>query len=83
MGSSLWSIGGLHDQGWKEREIYGKVRYMNERGCRRKFDVDAYIRMYKGKKLPGAGKQSKPTSKRPREDTDPSDLPPPKVEKKE
>ncbi|MDY7000287.1 MAG: deoxyribodipyrimidine photo-lyase [Thermodesulfobacteriota bacterium] len=40
----LWSVGGLHDQGWKERPIFGKIRYMNERGCRRKFDVDAYIK---------------------------------------
>ena len=25
----MWSIVGLHDQGWKEREIFGKIRYMN------------------------------------------------------
>lgn len=30
-------------QGWSEREIFGKIRYMNEKGCRRKFKVDAYI----------------------------------------
>lgn len=23
-----WSIMGLHDQGWKEREVFGKIRYM-------------------------------------------------------
>lgn len=35
---------GLHVlQGWSEREIFGKIRYMNEKGCRRKFKVDAYI----------------------------------------
>ncbi|QLA18811.1 deoxyribodipyrimidine photolyase [Desulfolutivibrio sulfoxidireducens] len=39
----LWSVGGLHDRPWRERPVYGQVRYMNERGCRRKFDVDAYI----------------------------------------
>ncbi|NMC48913.1 MAG: deoxyribodipyrimidine photo-lyase [Desulfovibrio sp.] len=39
----LWSVGGLHDRPWSERPVYGQVRYMNERGCRRKFDVDAYI----------------------------------------
>ncbi|MDC7225482.1 MAG: deoxyribodipyrimidine photo-lyase, partial [Spirochaetales bacterium] len=38
-----WAIGGLHDRAWSERSVYGKVRYMNERGCRRKFDVDQYI----------------------------------------
>ncbi|MBJ7458079.1 MAG: deoxyribodipyrimidine photo-lyase [Thermoleophilaceae bacterium] len=39
-----WSIGGVHDRPWKERAVYGKIRYMNENGARRKFDVDAYIR---------------------------------------
>ena len=34
---------GLHDRPWKEREIFGKVRYMNANGLKRKFDIDAYI----------------------------------------
>jgi len=38
-----WSIGGLHDRAWKERAIYGKVRYMSYSGAKRKFDVQAYI----------------------------------------
>ncbi len=38
-----WSIGGVHDRAWTERKVFGKIRYMNESGCRRKFDVDAYI----------------------------------------
>ena len=38
-----WAIAGLHDNGWKEREIFGKVRYMNLKGCKRKFDVQSYI----------------------------------------
>lgn len=38
-----WSIGGLHDRPWPERPVFGKIRYMNEHGCRRKFDVDAYV----------------------------------------
>jgi deoxyribodipyrimidine photo-lyase len=38
-----WSIGGVHDRAWKERPVYGKIRYMNENGCRRKFDVESYI----------------------------------------
>jgi deoxyribodipyrimidine photo-lyase len=33
----------LFTQGWKERPIFGKIRYMNYAGCKRKFDVDAYI----------------------------------------
>ncbi len=40
---ALWSIAGLHDRAWKGRAVYGTVRYMNERGCRRKFNVDEYI----------------------------------------
>jgi deoxyribodipyrimidine photo-lyase len=39
-----WSIGGLHDRAWKEREIFGKVRYMSYNGSKAKFNVMAYIR---------------------------------------
>ena len=39
-----WSIGGVHDRAWRERPVLGKIRYMNEAGCRRKFDVEGYIR---------------------------------------
>lgn len=39
-----WSIGGLHDQGWKERKIYGKVRYMSKPGLERKFNIKEYIK---------------------------------------
>jgi deoxyribodipyrimidine photo-lyase len=38
-----WSIGGLHDRAWKEREVFGKVRYMSFRGCASKFNVSRYI----------------------------------------
>jgi deoxyribodipyrimidine photo-lyase len=30
-------------QGWTEREIFGKIRLMNYNGCKRKFDIKAYI----------------------------------------
>lgn len=39
-----WSIGGVHDRAWFERNIFGKVRYMSYGGCRSKFDVEAYIK---------------------------------------
>uniref|UniRef100_M4DJU8 Deoxyribodipyrimidine photo-lyase n=1 Tax=Brassica campestris TaxID=3711 RepID=M4DJU8_BRACM len=39
----MWSICGVHDQGWKERPVFGKIRYMNYAGCKRKFNVDSYI----------------------------------------
>merc|ERR1712039_1138082 len=38
-----WSIAGLHDQGWKERPVFGKVRYMNAKGCARKFSIPGYV----------------------------------------
>ena len=41
-----WSIGGLHDRAWGERPIFGKIRYMNDKGCKRKFDVAGYIARY-------------------------------------
>ncbi|CAB0005475.1 unnamed protein product [Nesidiocoris tenuis] len=45
----MWSICGIHDQGWREREIFGKIRYMNYEGCKRKFDVAAFVARYGGK----------------------------------
>lgn len=39
-----WSIGGVHDRAWTERPVYGKIRYMNYNGAKRKFDVAKYIR---------------------------------------
>ena len=35
-------IFGLHDQAWKERPVFGKVRYMNAAGLKRKCDIAAY-----------------------------------------
>lgn len=35
---------GKHDQGWKERAVYGKVRYMNANGLERKFDMNRYLK---------------------------------------
>ena len=40
-----WSIGGVHDRAWNEREIFGKIRFMSYSGCKRKFDVNKYISM--------------------------------------
>jgi deoxyribodipyrimidine photo-lyase len=41
-----WSIGGVHDRAWNERHIFGKIRYMSWEGCKRKFDVEEYIRRW-------------------------------------
>jgi deoxyribodipyrimidine photo-lyase len=39
-----WCLG-KHDRPWGERRVFGKVRYMSEGGLRRKFDMDAYVRI--------------------------------------
>lgn len=41
-----WSIGGVHDRAWTERDVYGKIRYMNYNGAKRKFNVKAYSEKY-------------------------------------
>lgn len=41
---------GKHDRPWKEREIFGKVRYMNSNGLERKFKMLKYIEKYLNKK---------------------------------
>jgi len=37
-----WAIMGVHDMGWAERPIFGKIRFMNYDGCKRKFDIKRY-----------------------------------------
>jgi deoxyribodipyrimidine photo-lyase len=39
----VWCFG-KHDRPWREREIFGKIRYMNASGLKRKFDIDLYAR---------------------------------------
>ena len=39
-----WSIGGVHDNGWTERPVFGKIRFMNYDGCKRKFNIANYVR---------------------------------------
>jgi deoxyribodipyrimidine photo-lyase len=34
---------GIHDRGWAERSIFGKVRYMAASGLERKCDIAAYV----------------------------------------
>lgn len=41
-----WCIGGVHDRAWAERPVFGKIRYMNYNGCKRKFNVEEYIAKY-------------------------------------
>lgn len=42
----MWSICGAHDMGFAERSVFGKIRYMNYDGCKRKMKqdgIDDYI----------------------------------------
>lgn len=41
-GNAAW-IFGLHDRPWKERAVFGKVRYMSASGLERKCDIGAYV----------------------------------------
>lgn len=34
---------GKHDRAWQERPVFGKVRYMNANGLKKKFDMTKYI----------------------------------------
>ncbi|XP_011207520.2 deoxyribodipyrimidine photo-lyase [Bactrocera dorsalis] len=45
----MFSIGGLHDGAYRNRPIFGKIRYMNYKGCQRKFDVTAFVARYNTK----------------------------------
>ncbi|XP_076662481.1 deoxyribodipyrimidine photo-lyase [Halictus rubicundus] len=44
-----WSICGIHDHGWTERDIFGKIRYMNYEGCKRKFKVKEFVSLWEKK----------------------------------
>lgn len=44
-----WAIGGVHDRAWTERPVFGKIRYMNRNGAKRKFDIEKYISRFSGK----------------------------------
>lgn len=46
---------GKHDQGWAEREVFGKVRWMSARGLERKFDMGAYLRRVDDRARSGRG----------------------------
>ena len=35
---------GKHDRPWQERPVFGKIRYMNANGLRRKFDIESYVK---------------------------------------
>ncbi|HVN98109.1 MAG TPA: deoxyribodipyrimidine photo-lyase [Syntrophorhabdaceae bacterium] len=38
-----WSIGGVHDRAFRQRNVFGKIRFMSYNGCASKFDIKRYI----------------------------------------
>lgn len=44
-------IFGLHDRPWKERTLFGMVRYMNAAGLKRKFDINGYVEKVEAAKI--------------------------------
>jgi len=38
---------GKHDRAWSEREVFGKIRYMNAAGLKRKFNPESYVEKVK------------------------------------
>jgi len=55
----MWSICGVHDMGWPERKIFGKIRYMNYEGCKRKFNVKEFENMYPAHEVQNGSKRRK------------------------
>ena len=49
--------------GWKERPIFGKIRYMNYAGCKRKFKVADYAAKWP-RKAPAGGTTTTTKQKR-------------------
>ncbi len=41
-----WSIGGVHDRAWKERQVFGKIRYMSLSGLKDKFSLEVYLQKF-------------------------------------
>lgn len=37
---------GTHDRPWFERPIFGKIRYMNDKGLERKFEIKKYVEKF-------------------------------------
>jgi len=44
-----WSITGVNDREFFERDVYGKIRHMTYNGCKKKFDIPTLVRKYGAK----------------------------------
>jgi deoxyribodipyrimidine photo-lyase len=56
---------GLHDRPWQERPGFGMVRYMNESGLRRKFDIEAWVRRVESRERAAPARAPTPSRHRP------------------
>ena len=61
-----WSVMGIHDMGWKERPVFGKIRFMNYAGCKRKFDIKAYAARWQNDDKKRKADFFKPAAKQPK-----------------
>lgn len=42
---AAWCFG-KHDRAWTGRPVFGKMRYMDAEGSRRRFNMDAYVKRF-------------------------------------
>jgi len=47
----MWSICGVHDRAWSERPVFGKIRFMNYSGLKRKIDIGSYEKKWLNQSL--------------------------------
>lgn len=47
----MWSICGVHDRAWTERAVFGKIRFMNYAGLKRKIDIGSYEKKWLSQSL--------------------------------
>jgi deoxyribodipyrimidine photo-lyase len=50
-----WAVCGVHDMGWTERPVFGKIRFMNLTSTLKKFNVPRYIAAHPVRPLGGGG----------------------------
>ncbi|KAL3285344.1 hypothetical protein HHI36_019452 [Cryptolaemus montrouzieri] len=43
----MWSVCGVHDQGFKERPVFGKIRFMVDYSISKKYDLKTYCSRYR------------------------------------
>jgi len=57
----MWSICGVHDMGWTERKVFGKIRFMNYAGCKRKMQIPKFVARYAALKAGSSSSSATPS----------------------